>query len=169
MAQPKTLYDKVRHRRTSAHISVPSPLSADTPVVRAHRSTTTTSCGQTRTARPSSTSTGESPSSSPCGRGGIWCRGDGRRRRGLWRTREGAGSLSGQPTRTAELSTLPCLEPKAADSTLRTSRTDTLSPILARRHIVHEVTSPQAFEGLSKAGRKVRRLDGTLATVDHNV
>ncbi|GAA6001444.1 3-isopropylmalate dehydratase LEU1 [Rhodotorula paludigena] len=37
------------------------------------------------------------------------------------------------------------------------------------RHIVHEVTSPQAFEGLAKAGRKVRRLDGTLATVDHNV
>ncbi|GAA5984281.1 hypothetical protein JCM10908_006122 [Rhodotorula pacifica] len=37
------------------------------------------------------------------------------------------------------------------------------------RHIVHEVTSPQAFEGLSRAGRKVRRLDGTLATVDHNV
>ncbi|GAA5903979.1 hypothetical protein JCM6882_003792 [Rhodosporidiobolus microsporus] len=37
------------------------------------------------------------------------------------------------------------------------------------RHIVHEVTSPQAFEGLTKAGRKVRRLDGTLATVDHNV
>ncbi|GAA6028329.1 hypothetical protein JCM8097_006978 [Rhodosporidiobolus ruineniae] len=37
------------------------------------------------------------------------------------------------------------------------------------RHIVHEVTSPQAFEGLQKAGRKVRRLDGTLATVDHNV
>ncbi|GAA5854202.1 hypothetical protein JCM8547_001733 [Rhodosporidiobolus lusitaniae] len=37
------------------------------------------------------------------------------------------------------------------------------------RHIVHEVTSPQAFEGLTKANRKVRRLDGTLATVDHNV
>ncbi|GAA5979765.1 hypothetical protein JCM5350_002040 [Sporobolomyces pararoseus] len=37
------------------------------------------------------------------------------------------------------------------------------------RHIVHEVTSPQAFEGLSKAGRKVRRTDCTLATVDHNV
>lgn len=34
---------------------------------------------------------------------------------------------------------------------------------------MHEVTSPQAFEGLSRAGRKVRRLDGTLATVDHNV
>lgn len=38
-----------------------------------------------------------------------------------------------------------------------------------RRHIVHEVTSPQAFEGLRNAGRKVRRNDCTLATVDHNV
>ncbi|ORY86728.1 aconitase family-domain-containing protein [Leucosporidium creatinivorum] len=37
------------------------------------------------------------------------------------------------------------------------------------RHIVHEVTSPQAFEGLRKAGRTVRRNDCTLATVDHNV
>jgi len=43
------------------------------------------------------------------------------------------------------------------------------SPSSPAGHIVHEVTSPQAFEGLSKAGRKVRRLDGTLATVDHNV
>ncbi|KAI8999895.1 3-isopropylmalate dehydratase [Hyaloraphidium curvatum] len=37
------------------------------------------------------------------------------------------------------------------------------------RHLVHEVTSPQAFEGLRKAGRKVRRPDNTLATVDHNI
>jgi len=37
------------------------------------------------------------------------------------------------------------------------------------RHLVHEVTSPQAFEGLSKASREVRRPDCTLATVDHNV
>lgn len=37
------------------------------------------------------------------------------------------------------------------------------------RHIVHEVTSPQAFEGLVNAGRKVRRTDCTLATVDHNI
>lgn len=37
------------------------------------------------------------------------------------------------------------------------------------RHLVHEVTSPQAFEGLSTAGRRVRRPDCTLATVDHNV
>ncbi|AJR97815.1 AHL_G0020150.mRNA.1.CDS.1 [Saccharomyces cerevisiae] len=37
------------------------------------------------------------------------------------------------------------------------------------RHLVHEVTSPQAFEGLENAGRKVRRVDCTLATVDHNI
>lgn len=37
------------------------------------------------------------------------------------------------------------------------------------RHLVHEVTSPQAFEGLENAGRKVRRPDCTLATTDHNV
>ena len=36
-------------------------------------------------------------------------------------------------------------------------------------HMVHEVTSPQAFEGLRLAGRKVRRPDLTLATMDHNV
>jgi 3-isopropylmalate/(R)-2-methylmalate dehydratase large subunit len=36
-------------------------------------------------------------------------------------------------------------------------------------HLVHEVTSPQAFEGLRLAGRKVRRADRTIATVDHNV
>ncbi len=36
-------------------------------------------------------------------------------------------------------------------------------------HLVHEVTSPQAFEGLRQAGRKVRRPDLTFATVDHNV
>ncbi|QRW16502.1 aconitate hydratase [Rhizoctonia solani] len=37
------------------------------------------------------------------------------------------------------------------------------------RHLVHEVTSPQAFEGLRNASRPVRRPDCTLATVDHNV
>src|SRR5213596_2856103 len=36
-------------------------------------------------------------------------------------------------------------------------------------HLVHEVTSPQAFDGLRMAGRKVRRPDLTLATMDHNV
>jgi 3-isopropylmalate/(R)-2-methylmalate dehydratase large subunit len=37
------------------------------------------------------------------------------------------------------------------------------------RHLVHEVTSPQAFEGLRMAGRKVRRPDATVAVADHNV
>ena len=36
-------------------------------------------------------------------------------------------------------------------------------------HLVHEVTSPQAFEGLRVAGRKVRRPERTISTVDHNV
>ncbi len=37
------------------------------------------------------------------------------------------------------------------------------------RHLVHEVTSPQAFEGLRAAGRKVRRPEATLAVADHNI
>ncbi|RMF11931.1 MAG: 3-isopropylmalate dehydratase large subunit [Alphaproteobacteria bacterium] len=37
------------------------------------------------------------------------------------------------------------------------------------RHLVHEVTSPQAFEALAAAGRSVRRVDATLAVPDHNV
>jgi len=37
------------------------------------------------------------------------------------------------------------------------------------RHLVHEVTSPQAFEGLRMAGRRVRRPQATLAVADHNV
>jgi 3-isopropylmalate/(R)-2-methylmalate dehydratase large subunit len=36
-------------------------------------------------------------------------------------------------------------------------------------HLVHEVTSPQAFEGLRLAGRRVRRPDRTFATLDHNI
>ena len=37
------------------------------------------------------------------------------------------------------------------------------------RHLVHEVTSPQAFEGLRTAGRKVHQPKATLAVADHNV
>src|SRR3954447_4631580 len=36
-------------------------------------------------------------------------------------------------------------------------------------HLVHEVTSPQAFDGLRATGRRVRRPDLTMATEDHNV
>jgi 3-isopropylmalate/(R)-2-methylmalate dehydratase large subunit len=41
--------------------------------------------------------------------------------------------------------------------------------IYVDRHLVHEVTSPQAFEGLRNTGRKVRRPELTLAVADHNV
>jgi len=44
------------------------------------------------------------------------------------------------------------------------------SPLLyIDRHLVHEVTSPQAFEGLRLAGRRVRRPEATFATPDHNI
>jgi 3-isopropylmalate/(R)-2-methylmalate dehydratase large subunit len=41
--------------------------------------------------------------------------------------------------------------------------------IYVDRHLVHEVTSPQAFEGLRLAGRRVHAPEKTLAVVDHNV
>ena len=43
------------------------------------------------------------------------------------------------------------------------------SLIYIDRHLIHEVTSPQAFEGLRTDNRKVRRPDLTIATVDHNI
>ena len=46
---------------------------------------------------------------------------------------------------------------------------DGTSLLYIDRHLVHEVTSPQAFEGLRMAGRRVRRPERTLAVVDHNV
>ena len=48
-------------------------------------------------------------------------------------------------------------------------REDGTCLIYIDRHLVHEVTSPQAFEGLRAAGRKVRRPDLTLAVPDHNL
>ncbi len=47
--------------------------------------------------------------------------------------------------------------------------TDEATLLYVDRHLVHEVTSPQAFDGLRLAGRRVRRPDLTFATVDHNV
>ena len=49
------------------------------------------------------------------------------------------------------------------------TRDDGTALIYIDRHLVHEVTSPQAFEGLRAAGRKVRRPDLTLAVPDHNL
>ena len=50
-----------------------------------------------------------------------------------------------------------------------TNNDDGTSIIYIDRHLVHEVTSPQAFEGLKISGRSVRRPDFTLATADHNI
>ena len=49
------------------------------------------------------------------------------------------------------------------------STTDEATLLYIDRHLVHEVTSPQAFDGLRLAGRQVRRKDLTFATIDHNV
>ena len=48
-------------------------------------------------------------------------------------------------------------------------RDDGTCLIFIDRHLVHEVTSPQAFEALRLAGRKVRQPDLTLAVPDHNL
>ncbi|SKA20829.1 3-isopropylmalate dehydratase large subunit [Consotaella salsifontis] len=58
---------------------------------------------------------------------------------------------------------------KIWDDHVVSSEENGLSIIYIDRHLVHEVTSPQAFEGLRLAGRKVRQPERTLAVVDHNV
>jgi 3-isopropylmalate/(R)-2-methylmalate dehydratase large subunit len=58
---------------------------------------------------------------------------------------------------------------KIWDSHLVDRQDDGTCLIYIDRHLVHEVTSPQAFEGLRLSGRKVRRPDATLAVPDHNV
>jgi 3-isopropylmalate/(R)-2-methylmalate dehydratase large subunit len=58
---------------------------------------------------------------------------------------------------------------KMWDDHLVDEQPDGTALIYIDRHLVHEVTSPQAFEGLRTAGRKVHAPDKTLAVVDHNV
>ncbi|TWG92577.1 3-isopropylmalate/(R)-2-methylmalate dehydratase large subunit [Mesorhizobium sp. J18] len=58
---------------------------------------------------------------------------------------------------------------KVFDDHLVDSQEDGTCLLYIDRHLVHEVTSPQAFEGLRMAGRKVRHPEKTLAVVDHNV
>ncbi|KAJ7484521.1 aconitase [Mycena latifolia] len=58
---------------------------------------------------------------------------------------------------------------KIWDDHVVTAQENGLHLIYVDRHLVHEVSSPQAFDGLRAAGRAVRRSDCTLATVDHNV
>ena len=66
--------------------------------------------------------------------------------------------------------TSPCtLYEKIWDAHVVERRDDDTCLIYIDRHLVHEVTSPQAFEGLRVAGRTVRRPDLTLAVPDHNL
>lgn len=58
---------------------------------------------------------------------------------------------------------------KLWDAHVVKQRDDGSALIYIDRHLLHEVTSPQAFEGLRMAGRKPWRLDANLATPDHNV
>lgn len=58
---------------------------------------------------------------------------------------------------------------KIWDAHLVDAQPDGTSLLYIDRHLVHEVTSPQAFEGLRLTGRTVRRPDATLAVPDHNV
>jgi 3-isopropylmalate/(R)-2-methylmalate dehydratase large subunit len=58
---------------------------------------------------------------------------------------------------------------KLWDDHLVKQRDDGSALIYIDRHLLHEVTSPQAFEGLRLAGRKPWRIDANLATPDHNV
>ncbi len=58
---------------------------------------------------------------------------------------------------------------KIWDAHVVSTDADGTSLLYIDRHLVHEVTSPQAFEGLRLAGRQVRQPEKTLAVVDHNV
>ena len=58
---------------------------------------------------------------------------------------------------------------KLWDDHLVKQRDDGSALLYIDRHLLHEVTSPQAFEGLQLAGRKPWRLSANVATPDHNV
>ncbi len=64
---------------------------------------------------------------------------------------------------------MPSLFEKIWNNHLIVQKTDGPSLVYIDRHLIHEVTSPQAFEGLRINGRRVRRPDLTIATMDHNV
>ncbi|MBM3265642.1 MAG: 3-isopropylmalate dehydratase large subunit [candidate division Zixibacteria bacterium] len=64
---------------------------------------------------------------------------------------------------------LKTLYEKIWDSHVVRELPDGLTVLYIDAHLIHEVTSPQAFEGLRAADRKVRRTDLTYATMDHNI
>ncbi|GAB5366507.1 hypothetical protein AAMO2058_001149200 [Amorphochlora amoebiformis] len=88
----------------------------------------------------------------------------------MWRYMASRSSRSRSFGMVRSLSSAPkTLFDKIWESHVVDKQDDGTCLIYIDRHLVHEVTSPQAFEGLRTAGRRVRRLDCTLATADHNV
>src|SRR5260370_3851346 len=108
------------------------------------------------------------PMSEPQGRGGACAaRGAG----GTRERSEGSRRLSGAPEANgpAGSSAPRTLAEKIWDAHVVRSADGEPDLLYIDLHLVHEVTSPQAFDGLRAAGRKVRRPDLTIATEDHNV
>ena len=105
--------------------------------------------------------------SEPQGRGGAWTTGA---RPG---NEEAPGShrLSGAPeaNRQADSGAPRTLAEKVWDAHVVRSADGEPDLLYIDLHLVHEVTSPQAFDGLRAAGRPVRRPDLTIATEDHNI
>ena len=64
---------------------------------------------------------------------------------------------------------MPTLFDKIWDAHVVDRLSDGTAILYIDRHLIHEVTSPQAVEGLRTAGRRLRRPDATVAVVDHNV
>src|ERR1700674_5230970 len=81
-------------------------------------------------------------------------------------SRSEAGRVGLPPMQTTTVKTLAR---KLWDAHIVRSTPDEPDLLYVDLHLVHEVTSPQAFEGLKLAGRRVRRPDLTVATMDHNV
>ena len=75
--------------------------------------------------------------------------------------------MSGSATKTQ--SDRKTLVDKIWDSHVVKQLEDGTAILYIDRHLVHEVTSPQAFEGLRLAGRRLRRPDATIAVADHNI
>src|SRR5438552_6283644 len=71
-------------------------------------------------------------------------------------------SLAGRPPRTL-------LEKVWASHLVRPETNETPAVLYVDLHLIHEVTSPQAFETLREKGRAVRRPDRTVATMDHSI
>src|SRR5262249_45202815 len=95
------------------------------------------------------------------------------------RSRRGCSSITSRPARTGASASPHRISRKGSpmgrtlydkiwDEHVVHAEEDGTAILYIDRHLVHEVTSPQAFEGLREAGRKVWRISSVVATADHN-